>query len=354
MALAPPAAPRPPGSRGRSRLRPGVVIAALVALVALALLLPAMLDPGGAADGSGGAAGGAPAPGKTKSTPRTDEGPSSTDPVPGESTDAPDHAPVVEGATVFVLEPWGDAPPDPALVEGSAGVLRARIGTAGTVEASGSTLTVVFADPPAGDVVDLLTGPTDVQLRRVMNYDAGSAHLPDPPMPPEAEYGRAWDELTGGGVPAWNQDLGLRFAVRQCDDQSPRAATDVDEPMVACALDGSYRYALAPAEVSAPDVAAARVLDDLSGWHVEVEFDAAGSEALARLTASLSRLTMPYNQIAIVSDGHVVSAAVVQEPISGGVMVLTVPERAEALDIAARLLLGSTGLQWQVTATQAR
>lgn len=361
MALEPPAAtavPEPPGSRGRRRIRPAVVITALVALavlsvVALVLLLPGLLDRGDGADVSSGAASGAPDTDRKTSIPGTDERRSAGDPVPQEPVDAPDHAPVVEGATVFVLEPWGGPSPDPALVEGTASVLRARIGSAGQVEVSGSTLTVVFADPPAGDVVDLLTGPAGVQLRRVMNYDAGSADLPDPPRAPDAEYARAWNELTGQGTPDWLQDIGLRFAVRECDDRSPRPATPVDEPMVACALDGSLRYLLAPAEVGAPDVAAARVLDDLSGWHVEVELDAAGSEALARLTGSLSRLTMPFNQLAVVSDGHVVSAAVVQEQIAGGVMILTVPQQAEALDIAARLLLGGADLQWRVAATQA-
>lgn len=102
-----------------------------------------------------------------------------------------------------------------------------------------------------------------------------------------------------------------------------RAASEAkdEETVVACDTDGVAKYALGPVAVPGTDVDDASSVYDTQrgqGWIVQMEFNGAGADKFADVTAQLSSQAQPQNQFAIALDGEVVSAPSVSERLGGG------------------------------------
>ena len=115
------------------------------------------------------------------------------------------------------------------------------------------------------------------------------------------------------------------------------------QPTAACDRDSGQKYLLGPAAVVGTDVKSARSQLATGGeWAVDLEFTAAGSAKFAAITATLSQQLTPANQFAIVLDGDVLSAPMVQQTITGGEAQITGNfTRRRAVDLAALISSGA-------------
>jgi len=79
------------------------------------------------------------------------------------------------------------------------------------------------------------------------------------------------------------------------------------------------KYALGPVAVAGADISSAQaVINNTNQWVVNLNFDSKGTTQFANITSTLAKATSPANQFAIVLDGQVQSAPLVQSAITGG------------------------------------
>ena len=96
---------------------------------------------------------------------------------------------------------------------------------------------------------------------------------------------------------------------------------NVERIVLAGPIGSQERYVLGAAIVDAGDVSAAARLEGTSG-EVSVALTPDGSDALAEATRVAASAASPGNRIAIVVNGRVVSAPVVQQPITSGQIIV--------------------------------
>lgn len=138
-------------------------------------------------------------------------------------------------------------------------------------------------------------------LRQVLFQESGQT-VNDPPLAPGPD---------AGGPKATERLL------RTDCDLKPRPAKP-DDLVIAC--DGlGFRYGLGPSELPNDPVAdATAVVASDGSWAVQVSLTPEAADDFAALTARVSDLQPPLNQLAIVLNGAVVSAPAVSESIAGG------------------------------------
>ncbi len=158
---------------------------------------------------------------------------------------------------------------------------------------------------------------TSFELRQVYFQESGKIQRKPPIAPGPAEGGK---DATGDLL-----RIDCSFA------PLPTAPTD---KVILCDSFG-FRYGLGPSELPADAVADAVALRGTDGgWAVQVSLTDQAASVFADVTKRVSQLGPPLNQLAIVLNGAVVSAPVVQEPINGGVLQITgdfTQSEAEAL-----------------------
>jgi len=126
----------------------------------------------------------------------------------------------------------------------------------------------------------------------------------------------------------------------------------VDQPLFACSSDGTVKYLLGPAVIQGTHVtsATAGVPQGQVAYQVNLSFDSVGSQQFGTATTKLYSQTSPMNQFAIVLDGKVISAPVVNEPITGGNAQITGSFTAdEAQNLARVLRYGALPLAFEVS-----
>jgi hypothetical protein len=155
------------------------------------------------------------------------------------------------------------------------------------------------------------------QLRQVLFQETGRVQLKPPIRPGPAEGGKH----------------ATRDMLRVDCDLKPRPMKD-DDNVILCDADG-FRYGLGPSALPAAPVESATPGPGPTGdWLVTVTLDAAATQAFTDFTSRLSQFHPPLNQAAIVINGVVVTAPVVNETITGGQLQITGPfsqEEAQAL-----------------------
>ena len=133
---------------------------------------------------------------------------------------------------------------------------------------------------------------------------------------------RAYDAIgTQLGTPAFG-DSGL-LTIRPVTSEAP---CDPAVPMVAGELKdraGTFCYLLDPIALTIHPKSVAAVHDDTQGYLVQVNLDDTDTRAFGVLTAKVTTLTEPMNQLAIVLDGVVLSAPAIQSAIDGGTFQIT-------------------------------
>jgi preprotein translocase subunit SecD len=127
---------------------------------------------------------------------------------------------------------------------------------------------------------------------------------------------RPVESITAPDTDAYDRDeptcgAGAGSPCTEAQLQDPDGITLEDE--------AENRYALGALLVDGSNVTSATTVDLGDGtWGVQVALDPEGTTAFAAATAEAVTLTPPANQIAIVVEGVVVSAPIVQAPIDSG------------------------------------
>jgi len=253
----------------------------------------------------------------------------------------------LRGGTSVTLQPR-IAPGDEGKVTSEAidqavSIIRQRVNSLGVAESevsaqgSGTSRQIVISVP--GDtgrrVVELVGQTAELRFRQVL---AAASGIPaaDAAATPAA------------GVSA---EVNAQFVALDCTKPENLQGTGADAPtdtLVACDRAGGTKYILAPAEVLGRQISKASAgLDTQAGsaWYVSLTFNNEGTSAFGALTARVTALPEPTNQVAIVLDGLVVSAPRINEAIPSGTAQITGSfTQLEAQDLANVLKYGALPL----------
>jgi len=229
-------------------------------------------------------------------------------------------------------------------IDQAVSIIRQRVNSLGvaesevTAQGSGTNRQIVISVP--GDtgrrVVELVGQTAELRFRQVLASGAAAPAAADKAATPVA------------GVSA---DVNAKFAALDCTKVENRQGTGTDAPtdtIVACDRAGATKYILAPAEVLGRQISKASAGIDTQGgnaWYVSLTFNNEGTSAFGALTARVTTLPEPTNQVAIVLDGLVVSSPRITEAIpSGNAQITGSFTQLEAQDLANVLKYGALPL----------
>ncbi len=253
----------------------------------------------------------------------------------------------LRGGTSVTLQPRASNDSDKITSEAidqAVAIIRQRVNSLGvaesevTAQGSGTNRQIVISVPGESGrrVVDLVGQTAELRFRQVLAESAGLGGSGSDTATPAA-----------GVSPAIN----AQFAALDCTNPASLQGTGADAPsdtIVACSREGGSKYILAPAEVLGQQVSKASSGIDQQGasaWFVSLTFDGDGTKAFGALTSRVTSLPSPQNQVAIVLDGLVVSAPVINEAIpSGNAQITGSFTQTEAADLANVLKYGALPL----------
>ncbi|MEY4087290.1 MAG: hypothetical protein RIU70_400, partial [Actinomycetota bacterium] len=202
-------------------------------------------------------------------------------------------------------------------IDQAVSIIRQRVNSLGvaesevTAQGSGTNRQIVISVP--GDsgrrVVDLVGQTAELRFRQVL-----------------AESSALGGSNASAATPAAgvSPEINAKFAALDCTNPASLQGTGADAPtdvIVACSRTGSSKYILGAAEVLGRQVSKATAGIDQQGasaWYVLLTFNGEGTKAFGNITARVTSLASPQNQVAIVLDGLVVSAPVIREAIPSG------------------------------------
>lgn len=229
-------------------------------------------------------------------------------------------------------------------------IIRLRVDGKGVAEAevksqgSGANRQIVVSLPgvTSRDLVEAVGKTAEMRFRQVLARGSG--------IPTAADVAAA--PLQGV-----SPEVSARFATIDCSKPENRQGNSSDLPeavIVACDKLGVTKYVLDKAEVLGRQISDASAdLDTQAGsnWSVNLTFDSEGAAAFGALTARVTGLPDPTNQlaytnqVAIVLDGLVISSPRINEAIPGGTAQITGGfTQEEAIDLARDLDYGSLPL----------
>ena len=229
-------------------------------------------------------------------------------------------------------------------IDQAVSIIRQRVNSLGVAESevsaqgSGTNRQIVISVP--GDtgrrVVELVGQTAELRFRQVLASGSGIPTTADAAATPVF------------GVSA---EINAQFAALDCTKPENLQGTGTDLPtdvIVVCDRAGGTKYILAPAEVLGRQISKASAgLDTQAGsaWYVSLTFNNEGTSAFGALTARVTGLPEPTNQVAIVLDGLVVSSPRITEAIpSGNAQITGSFTQLEAQDLANVLKYGALPL----------
>ena len=229
-------------------------------------------------------------------------------------------------------------------IDQAVSIIRQRVNSLGVAESevsaqgSGTNRQIVISVP--GDtgrrVVELVGQTAELRFRQVLASGSGIPTTADAAATPAF------------GVSA---EINAQFAALDCTKPENLQGTGTDLPtdvIVVCDRAGGTKYILAPAEVLGRQISKASAgLDTQAGsaWYVSLTFNNEGTSAFGALTARVTGLPEPTNQVAIVLDGLVVSSPRITEAIpSGNAQITGSFTQLEAQDLANVLKYGALPL----------
>ncbi|WP_229691167.1 protein translocase subunit SecD, partial [Sphaerisporangium melleum] len=133
-------------------------------------------------------------------------------------------------------------------------------------------------------------------------------------------------------------------------DRGQGTQDNPDKQIAACSTEGDARYILEKAAVKGTEVAGATSgVDSTTGeWIVQVTFKSKGASEFAKVTGQITSAQQPRNQLAMVLDGLVISAPVIEEPIPGGQARISGSfTQKSATDLANQLKYGALPLKFK-------
>ena len=225
-------------------------------------------------------------------------------------------------------------------------IIRQRVNSLGvaesevTAQGSGTNRQIVISVPGENGrrVVDLVGQTAELRFRQVLASGSG--------VPVAVDTATAATPVAGV-----SDAINQQFANLDCTSAASLQGTGSDDPtaaITACSKDGGTKYILAPAEVLGRQISKASAGIDTqagSAWSVSLTFNGEGTSAFGALTARVTSLPEPTNQVAIVLDGLVQSSPRITEAIPSGTAQITGSfTQVEAQDLANVLKYGALPL----------
>ena len=256
----------------------------------------------------------------------------------------------LRGGTSVTLQPriapGDDGKVTTEAIDQAVSIIRQRVNSLGVAESevaaqgSGTNRQIIISIP--GDtgrrVVELVGQTAELRFRQVLATAPGAASAApaDPAATPAA---------------AVTPELNAQFAALDCtkpENLQGTGSDNADGAIVACDRSGGAKYILDKAEVLGRQVSKATAGIDQQGgnaWFVSLVFNGEGTKAFGDITARVTSLPSPQNQVAIVLDGLVVSAPRINEAIpSGNAQITGSFTQLEAQDLANVLKYGALPL----------
>ena len=218
-------------------------------------------------------------------------------------------------------------------------IIRQRIDAAGVSEAEISTegsqnIIVSIPGVPDDETLRRIEASAKLEFRPVIYTDVAATSSADgstpTPVPTEGLSTTPTASPTDASDPSWvTEALYAEYLNFDCStlDQSNTNVAPVDEPLITCEADGSYKYILGPVEVSGETIsdATSGLIMNSQGvstgqWGVFITFNEEGTQQFAAVTERLYGFPQsdPRNRFAIVLDGRVISAPTTQGVITDG------------------------------------
>ena len=139
------------------------------------------------------------------------------------------------------------------------------------------------------------------------------------------------------------------FAALACGNNQAQQGGAAEEPgkqIIACSIDGTEKYQLDVAKVVGTDVSGANVGNNSTGTQisVNVQFKGNGQDKFTKLTQEAFGAPAPTNRVAIVLDGVVYSAPVIQSVINSDAQISGSFTQKAATELANVLKFGALPL----------
>jgi preprotein translocase subunit SecD len=150
-------------------------------------------------------------------------------------------------------------------------------------------------------------------------------------------------------------DAAAKLGAFTCAD-SEKQRDESKTSLLACDREGQLKYLLGPAIIEGVDIAdaTAGIEQGQTQFSVQLRFKGSGTDKFGKATNQLYSLAQPLSQFAIVLDGKVISAPVVNGPIPGGSASITGSfNQASAKDLADVLRYGALPLKLDVVSVDA-
>jgi preprotein translocase subunit SecD len=255
----------------------------------------------------------------------------------------------LRGGTSVTLQPRASAAGNDVTSEAidqAVEIIRQRVNSLGvaesevTAQGSGTNRQIVISVPGENGrrVVDLVGQTAELRFRQVLASGVG--------VPAAVDTSTVATPVAGV-----SEAVNQAFANLNCTTAASLQGTGSDDPataITACSKDGGTKYILAPAEVLGRQISKASAGIDTqagSAWSVSLTFDNDGTRAFGALTARVTSLPEPTNQVAIVLDGIVQSSPRINEAIPSGTAQITGSfTQVEAQDLANVLKYGALPL----------
>ncbi|MFD0884908.1 protein translocase subunit SecD, partial [Streptosporangium algeriense] len=142
-----------------------------------------------------------------------------------------------------------------------------------------------------------------------------------------------------------------QFEALDCSKNKGQGAQDDPNKQYAgCSQDGSAKYVLDKAAVTGSAIASANAgVDQTTGeWLVQLSFKGQGPDQWSKVTTTAFNSQPPRNQVAMVLDGVIISAPVIQEPITGGRAQISGNfTQVTANELASQLKFGALPLKFE-------
>lgn len=254
----------------------------------------------------------------------------------------------LRGGTSVTLQPRastaGNAVTSEA-IDQAVEIIRQRVNSLGvaesevTAQGSGTNRQIVISVPGENGrrVVDLVGQTAELRFRQVLASGIG--------VPASADTSTVATPVAGV-----SEAVNEAFANLDCTTAASLQGTGTDDPataITACSKEGT-KYILAPAEVLGRQISKASAGIDTqagSAWSVSLTFNGEGTSAFGALTARVTSLPEPTNQVAIVLDGIVQSSPRIIQAIPSGTAQITGSfTQVEAQDLANVLKYGALPL----------
>lgn len=253
----------------------------------------------------------------------------------GEGSWTPKLALDLEGGTQIILEPLieeGQTVSSEQLSQ-AVSIIRQRVNSSGVSEAEintqgGQNIVVSIPGTPDDETINRIESSAKLEFRPVLVASAPSSatvgedgvSTPAPTsVDPNLSTTPTVEPTDASDLNYVTPALAAQFGAFDCSAIDRSNVAPAADPLITCEADGSAKYILGPVEVSGESIADATngTGTTQSGastgeWLVNIEFTGQGGDDFQAISSRLIALESPQNQFAVVLDGQVITAPVVQ------------------------------------------